>query len=105
MIDDPPPPKRAKSRLPAPPPTAPNNIATKSSERADLNFKVPPPFHRRFKLEAVHRGLSQVDLLYTMMDAYLEKYGGTMQAPAQELMQTVSDEALELNQLVRQRKR
>ncbi len=95
--------KRTKSYLPTPPTVAPNN--TPKAARLNLNFKVPAFFHRRFGLEAKLRGISQVDLLFMMMDTYFEKYGGTVEAPAANLLQTVKDEAVSLSSLVRSRRK
>ena len=40
---------------------------------ADLNFKVAPDFHMRFKLEATKRGVSMKELLYAGLEALQEQ--------------------------------
>jgi hypothetical protein len=57
-----------------------------SAAFVDLNFKVPPRFHRRFRMEASARGLSMKELLVASFQAYLDAHGGTMQHFAEDLM-------------------
>lgn len=91
MSDRVPPPPPRKSRLAAPPPeptNAPDNLSKPSDAgvTADMNFKVSPSFHRRFKLEALVRGLSMKDLMEACFQAYLEKNGGTMDSVRSDLL-------------------
>lgn len=90
MSNVPPPPSR-KPRLIAPPPApeqAPENLSkpSDSTTLADLNFKVAPAFHRRFKLEALVRGMTMKELLEACFYAYLENNGGTMEKPRPDLI-------------------
>lgn len=82
-IPPPPPPARATApRLQAPAPSpakAPDNLTQPTdsgfSTFQDMNFKVDPAFHRKFKMEAVSRGLSMKDMLVASFNAYLEVHG------------------------------
>jgi hypothetical protein len=40
----------------------------------DMNFKVPEPFHRRFKLIAAKKGVQMRELLRQMADEYVENH-------------------------------
>ena len=81
-----------KSRLPIQAQTleAPDHLSKPSDEGstvfADMNFKVHPEFHRRFKVEATLRGLSMKDLLEASFKAYLEQNGGNMNQFSSELI-------------------
>ena len=46
--------------------TLPLGGLTESTETQDLNFKVAPDFHRAFKLQAIHRGMSMREMLEKM---------------------------------------
>jgi len=59
---------------------------TGSASLRDLNFKVDPAFHRRFKLEAVMRSLSMKELLEASFKTYLEQHGGSLEAPCADLI-------------------
>ena len=69
----PPPPKRLQV---APPPLeeAPDNLSRPSSDYVDLNFKVTADFHRRFKTEAVIRGMKMKDFLETCFKHYVATF-------------------------------
>lgn len=58
------------------PDEASNNLVTPSSSDAtkDLNFKVAPEFHERFKLEAVSRRMKMKDLLEASFQTFLETH-------------------------------
>lgn len=54
---------------------APANIVERpSSGYKDLNFKVDPALHQTFKLEAVKRGKSNVDLLKDAFWFYVKNH-------------------------------
>ncbi|KAA5604408.1 hypothetical protein F1188_16235 [Roseospira marina] len=53
----------------APPAAASSNLTAKTYR--DLNFKVPLHFRQRFKLEAVQRDMSQVDLLQAAFNYFV----------------------------------
>jgi predicted HicB family RNase H-like nuclease len=40
----------------------------------DMNFKVPAQLHRRFKIEAVQRGMTMRDLVEAAFRVYLEQH-------------------------------
>lgn len=83
------PPSRSRLSAPPPPPQdAPDNLSTPSDEGAlqDMNFKIAPKFHRRFKMEAVLRGLSMKELLEASFQAYLQIHGGTVERPRDNLI-------------------
>jgi hypothetical protein len=42
----------------------------------DMNFKVPPEFHRRFRMEAARRGLSMKRLLEVIIEEYMKNRFG-----------------------------
>ncbi len=83
----------SKSRMPPPPaasqpvPVAkrlpevpkpvetPNNLSIGSDGIRDLNFKVSPEFHLRFKTTATLWGMSMKELLEASYAAWVEKYG------------------------------
>lgn len=83
-----PPPRTRLAAPPPPPQEAPDNLSTPSNEGAlqDMNFKVAPRFHRRFKIEAGLRGVSMKELLEASFQTYLEKHGGTMERPRDDLL-------------------
>jgi hypothetical protein len=82
-----------KSRIPPPPPVAvqapspkrlpevptpaetPSNLSVSSDGVRDLNFKVSPEFHLRFKTTATVWGMSMKDLLEASYAAWVEKFG------------------------------
>ena len=76
-----PPSKSTKSRLmvAAPPPQeTPDNLSKPSDDvLRDLNFKVAPDFHRRFKLTATSWSMSMKDLLEACYQAWVEKHGAS----------------------------
>jgi hypothetical protein len=86
----PPAPKR-KSRLTVAPPK-PETVSNHLSEPSDagvltdMNFKVAPAVHRRFKVEASMRGMSMKELLEAMMKFYFEAHGGSMDRISQALI-------------------
>lgn len=90
-LDVPPPPRKSRLNM-APPVLAetPDNLSKPSdsgvSTYVDMNFKISPEFHRRFKIEATLRGLSMKDLLEASFKAYLEQHGGNMDRPSSELI-------------------
>lgn len=52
---------------------APTNLIERpSAGLKDLNFKVDPQFHQRFKVEAASRGMSMVDLLKAAFWNYVQ---------------------------------
>ena len=84
------PPGRTRLAAPPPPPQeAPDHLSTPSDEGAlqDMNFKVAPKFHRRFKIEASVRGVSMKELLEASFQAYLKEHGGTMERPREDLIE------------------
>lgn len=86
-----PPPRKSRLAAPPPPPQeAPDHLSTPSDESAlqDLNFKVAPKFHRRFKTEAVLRGMSMKELLEASFQAYLREHGGTTERPREDLIES-----------------
>jgi hypothetical protein len=79
-----------KSLVPPPPPrgprrgllvevpktvTTPDNLSTPNSGLQDMNFKVPPDFHRAFKTAAVMRGMNMKELLEASFQCWVETYG------------------------------
>lgn len=97
MVDVPPPPKKNnplnRPRLgpPPKPDTAAINLTTPSDggylNFVDLNFKVEPRFHARFRLEAALRKMSMKELMENSFKAFLDVNGGTMEAPRFDLAQ------------------
>lgn len=86
------PPPLRKSRLNIPAPmleVTPDNLSKPSDSGAttymDMNFKVEPAFHKRFKTEATLRGLTMKDLLEASFKLYLEQNGGTIERVSPEL--------------------
>lgn len=85
-------PPSGRRRLPEPPKpdSAPDNLGTPTDEGFEtfqnLNFKVPPAFHRRFRLEATLRQLSMKALLEASFQCYLDTNGGTLTAPKADLI-------------------
>jgi hypothetical protein len=60
---------RLSDQMPPPQDNAPGNLAAAGTR--DLNFKVDPDFRRRFKMEAVTRDMTQVDLLRAAFEHYI----------------------------------
>jgi hypothetical protein len=52
-----------------------NNMQKVNSGFQDMNFKVDPNFHLRFKAVATVKGMPMKDLLEASFGAWLEKYG------------------------------
>jgi len=75
------PPSRGGSRprLMAPPPSpqqTPDNLSKPTDEvLRDLNFKVSPEFHRKFKMIATMRSMTMKELLEACLNNYVEKHG------------------------------
>lgn len=78
-----PPPPPISVQTPAPkrlpdvplPAETPNNLSVGSDGIRDLNFKVSPEFHLRFKTTATMWGMSMKDLLEASFAAWTEKFG------------------------------
>jgi len=90
-LDVPPPPRKGRLGIFAPMLNEASDNLSKPTDSGsttfiDMNFKVQPDFHRRFKIEATLRGLSMKELLEASFRAYLEQYGGSMERPAKELI-------------------
>jgi hypothetical protein len=51
--------------------------AVSAGETQDLNFKVDPDFHKRFKIEAVKRGLSMREMLEQMAKDWWREHPAT----------------------------
>lgn len=86
-----PPARKRRLQMDVPTPTfAPDNLSTPSDSGTagfqDMNFKVNPAFHKRFRLEATLRGMTMKELLEASFKAYLETNGGTMEAPRRDLI-------------------
>jgi hypothetical protein len=45
----------------------------------DLNFKVTADFHRKFKIEAITRGMFMLELLKTCFGYYVRKFPSKLQ--------------------------
>lgn len=77
----PPPPKRAGNRahqledLPKADLKVKDNLSIPNEGFADLNFKVSPSFHRKFKTTSAHWGMSMKELLEASFKAWQEKIG------------------------------
>lgn len=88
-----------KSRLPIQAQTleAPDHLSkpsdTGSTAFVDMNFKVDPKFHRRFKAEATLRSLSMKELLEVCFKAYLAQNGGSMNKFSWELIENRDPES------------
>lgn len=60
----------------APPPTfVPDNLSKSSDNLQDLNFKVTPDFHRKFKVTATSWGMSMKELLEASFKAWIDQHG------------------------------
>lgn len=59
---------------PAPRRQVANNMATPNNGLVDLNFKVAPNLHQKFKIEATMRRMSMKDLLEASFKCYLERF-------------------------------
>lgn len=90
----PPPPAKRKSRLGASAPKASVAVdhlsePSDSGKMQDMNFKVSPSFHKRFRVEASLRGMSMKELLEAMAKFYYEGHGGTLERPSPSLLDMI----------------
>lgn len=70
----PPPPKKTTRLNYAPKlDVPPDNLSRPNDDVQDMNFKVHPDFHRRFKITATIWGMSMKELLEASFKAWLEK--------------------------------
>lgn len=78
LVVPPPPPRRGLSAVPMPVTNdlAPaTNMSKPNSGTMDLNFKVDPETHHRFKMSATMRRMSMKDLLLASFNTWLEVHG------------------------------
>jgi hypothetical protein len=71
----PPPRQRLMAQAPAPTLQIPDNLSRSNDDIQDMNFKVSPDFHRRFKSTATLWGMSMKDLLEASFKLWVEKHG------------------------------
>lgn len=75
-ITAPPPPPRARIRLPEPPTLAetPRNMTTSTRQHVNTTFRSPRKFKRRFVTEAAKRDMNFGEMIETGMRVYWETH-------------------------------